>query len=337
MKEYGGCLHFEILESIGQAKGGYYAAFQEHKVDVDCGRSAIQWILKDRSIKRIWLPVYNCPLVEKRIVDVSDVKIIWYNLSEDFLPQIDFGKLCKGDVILWINYYGIMPEKTIDKVASIQKETLARIIIDNIPAYFSKPRMDVLNIYSCRKFLGVPDGGHVIGNAVMCEELPVYQTSENFLYLLKAIESGSNSAYPDYQLSEKRFLRSKEIYGMPILTTRILEFVDYENVIAVRKKNFQRLEACLGKFNRLKINMETDTPSVYPFLTDDSDLRGRLLDNNIYISQFWKHVLSSEKANLFEKDLAKYLIPLPIDQRYGLSDMDIISDKVVRLLKDKRG
>ena len=35
MKEYGGCLHFEILESIGQAKGGYYAAFQEHKVDVD--------------------------------------------------------------------------------------------------------------------------------------------------------------------------------------------------------------------------------------------------------------------------------------------------------------
>ena len=333
MKEYGGCLHFEILESIGQAKG----AFQEHKVDVDCGRSAIQWILKDRSIKRIWLPIYNCPLVEKRILDVSDVKIIWYNLSEDFLPQIDFGELCKGDVVLWINYYGIMPEETIDEVANIQKKTLAKIIIDNIPAYFSKPRMDVLNIYSCRKFLGVPDGGHVIGNAVMYEELPVYQTSENFLYLLKAIESGSNSAYPDYQLSEKRFFRSKEIYGMPILTKKILELVDYKNIISVRNKNFQKLESRLRKYNRLKINMETDTPSVYPFLTDDTGLRGRLLDNNIYISQFWKHVLSNEKANPFEKNLAEYLIPLPIDQRYSLSDMDIISDKVVRLLKDKRG
>ena len=36
-------------------------------------------------------------------------------------------------------------------------------------------------------------------------------------------------------------------------------------------------------------------------------------------------------ANDFEKDLAEYLIPLPIDQRYERSDMNYIASKVIEL------
>ncbi len=111
-----------------------------------------------------------------------------------------------------------MQNELIDRIVALQDETPVRVIVDNIPAYFSDPRMNVINLYSCRKFIGVPDGGHIIGDDVKLVELLTYSTAENYTYLLKAIESGSNSAYEGYNESEKRFKESKVAYGMPLLT-----------------------------------------------------------------------------------------------------------------------
>lgn len=118
---------------------------------------------------------------------------------------------------------------------------------------------------------------------------------------------------------------------MPKLTKRILESVDYEKIIIKRKENFLALHEILKNSNRMDINISTNTPSVYPYLTTSKQLRDKLIDNKIYISRFWKHVLTNELANDFEKDLAEYLIPLPIDQRYERSDMNYIASKVIEL------
>lgn len=323
--EFGGCLHFER-----SLKGtvGYYDKYKDHCVDVDSGRSALQYIVENFNFKRIWLPVYNCPLVGQRISEVSDIEICWYNLREDFYPDVDKYGLHNRDCLLWVNYCGVMPQETIEAVVDLQTTTDVKVIIDNIPAYFSKPRMGAINIYSCRKFIGVPDGGHIIGNAIKPTELPTYSTAENYTYLLKAIESGSNSAYEGYNESEKRFRESKMAYGMPVLTKTILGSIDYEQIIKKRKENFRVLHEALGQKNRLSFDANTDTPSVYPYLCSDVDLRARLLENKIYISRFWKHVLTNELANNFEKDLTEYLIPLPIDQRYEREDMEYLIKKV---------
>ena len=42
------------------------------------------------------------------------------------------------------------------------------------------------------------------------------------------------------------------------------------------------------------------------------------------------HILSSDLANDFKKDLAEYLIPLSIDQRYDAEDMEFIASKVCK-------
>ena len=325
--EYGGCLHFEI----NKKNSGYYAEYESSMIDVDCGRSALQYILENYRFQRIWLPIYNCPTVEKRIKEISDIEICWYNINNLFLPDLEIEHLKSGDVLLWVNYFGMMPDSVIDSVVDLQNYCDVRIIVDNIPAYFSKPRLKAFNMYSCRKFIGVPDGGHVIGNSVIKTELPLYSTADNYYYLLKAIETGSNSAYGDYQESEKRFLKSRTAFGMPKLTKRILESVDYEKIIIKRKENFLALHEILKNSNRMDINISTNTPSVYPYLTTSKQLRDKLIDNKIYISRFWKHVLTNELANDFEKDLAEYLIPLPIDQRYERSDMNYIASKVIEL------
>lgn len=328
--EFGGCLHFEkpYLKN-----GGFYNKYSDYRIDVDSGRSALQYIIERYRYKRIWLPVYNCPLVGQRISAISDIKICWYNLKDDFYPDIINNQFLQGDCLVWVNYCGVMQNELVDKIVSIQDNTPVKIIVDNIPAYFSEPRMNAINLYSCRKFIGVPDGGHIIGNVIKRTELPTYSTAENYIYLLKAIESGSNSAYDSYNESEKRFKESKVAYGMPFLTKIILDSIDYNSVITKRKDNFKVLHDSLGSRNRLTFNTESNTPLVYPYLCSDKKLRKRLLDNKIYISRFWKHVLTNELANDFERDLAEYLIPLPIDQRYEENDMDYIA-RMVKKLED---
>lgn len=320
MKEFGGCLYLEMFTRYCR-EGEYYKRYKSNKVDVDSGRSAIQYILESNKYKRIWLPVYNCPLVFQRIKRISNIEIRWYNLNEDFTPQIADKNIRKGDLLLWVNYCGVMFNEVINHVVQIKENTETEIIIDNIPAYFSEPRMEVINIYSCRKFLGVSDGGHIIGSDIEPISLPTYSTSENYIYLLQAIESGSNSVYEHYKRSERRFCEANIAYGMPVLTQRLLQNLDYTSIKNVRKNNFDLLHKLLGKKNRLHFNVETNTPSVYPYLTNDIKLRQKLLEKRVYISRFWKHVLTNELANNFEKDLAEYLIPLPIDQRYSLDDM----------------
>lgn len=325
-KEYGGCLYFET--SIDNKE--YYSAWDKCKIDVDSGRSALQFILENYNFKRIWLPVYNCPLVGKRIEQNPRIEICWYNIDDNFRPIIDKTRLLQGDCLLWVNYCGVMPQALIDEIVALQERTPVKVIVDNIPAYFSQPRMSAFNIYSCRKFIGVPDGGHIIGNAIEPKQLPTYSTARNYFYLLKAMESGSNSAYEDYQKSESRFTESDIAYGMPILTQKMLKSVNYGGVIKKRKSNFNILYSSLNESNRLKLDAATMTPSVYPYLTSNKNLREKLLENKIYVSRFWKHVLTNKLANEFEKDLAEYLIPLPIDQRYDESDMQYIATMVKR-------
>lgn len=320
--EYGGCLWFET----STRQQDYYKRFENNRVEVDSGRSAIQYIIEKYGYKRIWLPVYNCPLVSERIKKVSNLDVIFYNLNEDFSPQINLKHLRSGDVFLWVNYCGVMQDGLVDWIADMQVNSAADVIIDNIPAFFSEPRMEAFNIYSCRKFIGVPDGGYVIGNRVEKDFLQTYETAQNYLYLLKAIERGANAVYSDYQESEKRITEEEIVYGMPKLTRRILCNVDYEQIKETRLRNFHKLHDLLGDKNRIKVNFHTKTPSVYPYLTRNKGLRQQLLDNKVYISRFWKHILTNEMANNFEKDLAEYLIPLPIDQRYREEDMQNISE-----------
>lgn len=110
----GGCLYFEGCNLSGKA---YYEEYD--RVDVDCGRSAIQYILETEKKKRIWLPVFNCPLVEKRILKAfPSIQIKYYNIDADFNPVLS--ESIKDDLFLWVNYYGLMPDYIIDKICGLR-------------------------------------------------------------------------------------------------------------------------------------------------------------------------------------------------------------------------
>ena len=87
----------------------------------------------------------------------------------------------------------------------------------------------------------------------------------------------------------------------------------------------------LGEKNHLQLpSMDSFTcPMVYPFISDDKSLRGRLIQNKVFVARYWPNVLEWCKEDELEYKLAAQIIPLPVDQRYGVEAMK----RIVEIIK----
>ena len=315
MKEYGGYLPLEL-----NSRGGYFDSYSRHLVALKCGRTAMEYILKDAVIEHLYLPRYLCPSVADYLK--NKVSIVFYNINENFDP-VDV-KLGSRDYLLWVNFFGL---------ASISQQKLIlqrykNVIFDNTQAFYAKPIMSTYNIYSCRKFFGVVDGAYLIR-----EDISHWPLEKNYGYgsgefLFKSLEKGTNAAYLEYLNNEDKFKESG-LKEMSLLSQKIMQNVDFEGTAERRRNNFSMMHAQLKGINELDIYLYEETvPMVYPLLVTNSNLRQYLIQNKVYVPQWWKYVLEDKESNLFEKRLSEWLLPLPIDQRYVEEDIYSIAELV---------
>ena len=63
---------------------------------------------------------------------------------------------------------------------------------------------------------------------------------------------------------------------------------------------------------------------VYPYaVSNGQELRKRLIENKVFVAKYWPNVLPCKGFEL-EVSLANNVMALPIDQRYGVEDMERI-------------
>ncbi len=249
-----------------------------------------------------------------------------YNIDENFEPLLD--EIGTTECILIPNYYGVQTDLFYEKMM----DRYERIIFDNTQGFFCRPimRKGVYNVYSPRKFFGVSDGAYLIGQLVGDNNLYEDESSERSHYLLDAIERGTNAVYAEYLENEQKITNSG-MRKMSNLTHTLLKGIDYERIKAIRKNNYLYLHSILREKNKLQLPDEADSAMVYPFLCDDQENKFRkyLIENKIYVPQWWKWVLEQSNATSWEKKLSGELCPLPIDQRYTIKDMKNIADIVL--------
>ena len=144
---------------------------------------------------------------------------------------------------------------------------------------------------------------------------------ERMGYLLKRIDVSPEAAYGDFRTESAR-LKNNPIKTMSALTRRIMMSIDYKQIAARRRENYIRLDEALREKNGINLPLASDAvPMVYPFLTDDENLRQRLIDNKVFVAQYWPNVLDWCDKESNDYKLTKHLLPLPMDQRYGEEDM----------------
>ena len=293
---------------------------------LNSGRAAIYHAFRVTGCKRIWLPIYQCETV-RNFLKRKGIQIMYYHIDSAFNP-IDIEQE-KADAVLLVNYFGIMSFSRMNNLADRYKN----VIIDDSQSFYAKPLPNCLNVYSCRKFFGVPDGAYVVGkNAhLFVEEYEQCYSSDTSLYLLQRIEYGCEGKAYKSKIENDERIDVEDVKKMSKLTRIILDSIDYEEAKQKRLQNFHYLCEKLNSKNLLDMNNvdETVVPMIYPFLINDDALIDRLQKHKHFQGRWWSYILKETNKEDFEFVLSKYLIPLTIDQRYTNDNMDYICKLIV--------
>lgn len=307
--------------------GGYFSLelplreeYHKDALRLNTGRNCLEYILRARSYKKVYVPYYTCEAVMEPIIKLG-IPYEFYHVDIHLEIQ-DRLTLKTDEALLYTNYYGLKQryvEQLAEKVGS-------RLIVDNTQAFYAKPLRGIDTFYTCRKFFGVADGAYLYCDAELDEEMEQDYSYDRMTHLLKRIDLSAEEGYADFRRADDS-LHNQPIREMSKLTQRMMQSIDYEAATKRRRENFMMLQEALGGENNLELPLDEEAvPMVYPYLVPVKGLREKLIDKKIFVARYWPNVLDWTTKDDIEYLLACQMQPLPIDQRYGEEEMKRISE-----------
>ena len=300
--------------------GGYLELDRYHlpmlhddAIALNCGRNCLAYLIQKKGIKRIWIPKFLC-------ASVSDVcrregcEVCYYSIGIDFTPIL----APTDDWVYLVNYYGQIDN---DKIKEF-KTKYPNLIVDNVQAYYQVPVNGIDTIFTCRKYFGVTDGAFLYTDTGL-DELELDESFERTRFLLGRFERNASEFYSDFASKEEEF-STMPVRKMSILTDNLLRGIDYEMVKNRRTENFSFLHSSLKDVNKLKLSIP-DGDYMYPlYVNGGFDIRKVLHKKKIYVPTLWPDVFEICAERDLEYDMAKNILPIPVDQRYSIADMNYI-------------
>lgn len=316
MREIGGFLELET---------NHGHEFHENCIALNSGRNCLRYLIRERKIKKIWLPKLLCSAISDTCKE-EKVEIFYYSVDQQLRPVLP--NALENDWFYLINYYG---QYSVEKIESFRRK-YKNVIVDNAQAFYTKPIDGVDTIYTCRKFFGVPDGGYLYTTCKQGKELPLDESHERIGFLAGRVERPACEFYVSYRENEEK-IGALPLKSMSKVTHNLLRGINYQNVAKIRADNFKHLHHCLENKNLLDVRLP-EGPYMYPFLIENGAmLRKKLQEEQIYIPLLWPNVKQNLSPTDMEYRLADNILPLPCDQRYVSNDMDYIVEKIIRLEK----
>ncbi|MET3034944.1 hypothetical protein ABXT08_02465 [Chryseobacterium sp. NRRL B-14859] len=296
----------------------------DNAIILNSARNCLEYILRAQKKSKIYIPYYTCDVILEPVKKVN-FEYEFYDVDSNLEPIFNYENIKDHEAFLYTNYFGIKDHFIKDLVQKIPDH----IIIDNAQALFSPVIRDIDQFYSPRKFVGVADGGLLYTDKKIDQTFERDESYQRMSHLLKRIDLSAEQGYADFSENDKS-LENQPIRTMSNLTERILLGIDYENIKERRKENFLFLHTALKEKNKLSIDLsEMSVPLIYPFRTDDKNLRQKLINEKIYCATYWPNVLNwcTEDQNSYT--LTKEIIALPIDQRYSINEMKKILECIM--------
>lgn len=322
--EYGGFLPLEL--NHGKE---LLAEYEKMMLRFNSVKASLTYLLERIECRKIYVPYYYCPSTVEAIKKV-EIEVVFYHVDENLMP-IDIQDE-RGFCVLLVDYFGVRTEQINMLARSFQ---YAEVIIDRAHAFYATPIFDrhIHNVYSARKFFGVPDGSYLISmNIVSSMQVPT-NAYEYAGYLTLAYEEGTNAAYLMKKDADQVVANN---YGcMSKLAIGLMQNVDYDYVAKRRKENYRILHNAFQDINELGLPEECIAYQ-YPLLIQKKGkfVKQSLIEDKIFVSTLWAGEELVKEGNVFESNMSKHCIFLPIDQRYDDMDMMYIIGKVRKLLDE---
>ena len=307
------------------------------------GQSSLNFIVKSLEIRPdeyILLPAYLCPTIVWNF-DRNKVSYDFYKINFDLsIDKEDLqAKIEKHNVraVFFIDYFGFYHDsKTLDYLSSLKNNRIA--LIEDAAQMLWLERKGFIGDYifnSYRKFLPID------GSIVLSETTADYEGVQDEYYEYVNMARMKITAYAKYGLgtveefaglfakAEKAYGNGTQINGMMEISRYLLNKVDVDYIGKVRRNNFSYLFDRLSGLESIKPlidkkGMAENIPLGFPILIRNRDrIKMDLRSKAIYCASHWPILeekwVHGYKGSLY---LAKNILTLPIDQRYGTEDLD---------------
>lgn len=322
MREIGGYMELE------QPYGEHYHS----GVALNSARDALEYIVRLRGIRKIALPDFICSSVKLRCERLG-ATIREYSIGDNLQPILC--ELGSDEWLYVVDYYGQLSSRIVEELRIASDD---RLIMDETQAFFRPAWQKVDTIYTCRKFFGVPDGGYAVPHdgSHLDEPIERAKSADKMTYVLGRCEDGAVIWYQASKNNNTR-LADEPMMLMSEVTSRLMRGIDYSEVRARRTANWETLDGLLGESNLLELDKPYG-PYAYPYLLENADgIRKLLAENGIFVPTLWPEVASSDKIDSTARNLAKNILPLPLDQRYDADDMEYVADILKQAIRSARG
>ena len=312
MREIGGYIEIDTY---------HLPMLHEDGIALNCGRNCLAYLFKSRGIRKIKLPFFICASIPG-VCDREGIEKSFYHVGLDFKPAEGLS-LEEDEWLYLVNYYGQLSNDEIESYV----QRFGSVIVDQANDYFASPLPNVDTFYTCRKWFGVADGAFLYTDKPLSDEFPQDESFDRMEFLLGRYERTANEFYNGYNANNKYFI-DQQIKKMSKLTANLLHGIDYEAVEARRRENFEFLQEQLRGLNQLRPRTAS---FMYPFMIEGgANIRKKLQAEKIYIPTLWPTVFELTDKTDLEYQMAKNILPLPIDQRYEIEDMKYMVHKLLQ-------
>ena len=293
---------------------------------LNLGRTALMWMIRALGCRRIFIPRYICESViygARR----TGCEVVLYAIDETLRPLLSPEDLPgENDWLYVTNYYGQLSD---EDIRELHRAFSGRIIVDHAQSFYQKPIDGIPCLYTCRKFFGLSDGAYVYAPSAAedPDALPLDRSADRFAHILGRLEDTAREHYSE-MLEVNHTFDDAPPARMSRLTENLLRGIDYEFVRRRRLENYTALQQLLPSDNAFT-RRTPSAPFAYPYYHSDGiRLRKALAAKSIFVPTNWTYLLESLPEGSLERDWSANILPLPVDQRYGPEEMQIIADAI---------
>lgn len=312
------------------------------------GRTAIQYVIntieeRKPGIKRVAvLPSFTCDTVFEPFLK-SGYEVYYYPIEKDLTTTADaileIALKHDASIVLFHRYFGFNTlDVQVDKMCDILRglgkfsiEDCTQCLYSGIP----RAKSDFI-VGSIRKWTGTPDGGFAVmrkGRFAQKPKLPdeelekekIRASFAKFRYLFENTgDKGEMLAM--YQRAEDILDNQDRIYAISPMSSKVQANLDRDELIRKRRDNFTYLSNNLKGLSEPVFTLgQWDVALYFPILVKERALlQKHLVQNAIYAPVVWPKDDKQPEQCESAENAYEHLLCIPIDQRYGLDDMQRI-------------
>ena len=319
---------FALAEPALHATGDWPVDEQDSLLTYNA-RCALWLLLQDLQPARLWLPAFVCPdLLQAVPVGCA---VHYYPLNQRLEPeQLRWTRALNGhDVVLVCAFFGFPPAA---ELTCALEDSPATVVLDAAQALFLRAgHPDWFCLYSPRKWAGLPDGGVLCGGRKRWRHELEPAPAAHWLTLFQAqllrrdqgLQPPLEAPRPWFNLF--RQAEASQPIGARAMSSlsRALLFagLDSHQMRERRRANYQHLSRELADCALFPELPDPVVPLGFPIQLAERDrLQTQLAERGLVCAVHWRLKAVPPEFSA-SHTLARRILTLPCDQRYGTTEM----------------